>query len=105
MEEQKVYLQLSEAMECAHHIYTEGCTHVSPHEATKGTTPNNKKKGVWCPNYTTCNVLQNLIKHLASCRANRSACPQCRRIWDLLRLHSSVCDRSYHCKVPLCKYV
>ncbi|ONK71209.1 uncharacterized protein A4U43_C04F6010 [Asparagus officinalis] len=100
MEEQQVYLQLSEAMECLQHICTEGCTDVGPNEAEEAP---NKQKSLSCPNYTTCHVLQNLIKHLASCRANRSACSQCRRIWNLLRLHSSVCQFTDDCRVPLCK--
>lgn len=96
MEEQKVYFQLSEAMECLHHICTEGCTDVGPCEVTK------PKKALSCPNHTTCHALQNLLRHLASCRINRAACPQCRRIWDLLRLHSLTCQLTDHCKVPLC---
>uniref|UniRef100_A0ACD5VFA6 Uncharacterized protein n=1 Tax=Avena sativa TaxID=4498 RepID=A0ACD5VFA6_AVESA len=45
-------------------------------------------------------ILQ-LVRHLAGC-GNKGGCPQCKSIFQLLRLHSSVCDRAKPCRVPLC---
>ncbi|XVF49721.1 hypothetical protein PTKIN_Ptkin04bG0035900 [Pterospermum kingtungense] len=97
--EQSLYLQLSEAMECLEHICTEGCTNVGPHEveSTKKTGP--------CDKYTTCQGVQMLIKHFALCkrRSNGGGCSRCKRMWQLLRLHSSICDQHDSCRVPLCR--
>ncbi|XVE56671.1 hypothetical protein DITRI_Ditri04bG0029300 [Diplodiscus trichospermus] len=97
--ERSLYLQLSEAMECLEHICTEGCTTVGPYdvEPTKKTGPCNK--------YTTCQGVQLLIKHFALCkrRANEGGCSRCKRMWQLLRLHSSICDQHDSCRVPLCR--
>ncbi|GMH01206.1 hypothetical protein Nepgr_003045 [Nepenthes gracilis] len=97
-EEQSLYLQLNEAMDCLVHICTEGCTDVGPYdmEVSKRRAPCNK--------YSTCKGLQLLFRHLAACdsRANGSRCLRCRRMWQLLRLHASICDHPDPCKVPLC---
>ncbi|KAJ6817730.1 BTB/POZ and TAZ domain-containing protein 1-like [Iris pallida] len=89
IENQRVYLQLSEAMECLQRLCTDGFTK----EMIRNASDNNK----------TCHALQLLIHHIASCRNNRVACPRCRRMWNLIRLHSSICDLSDQCMVPLCK--
>ncbi|XP_022736726.1 BTB/POZ and TAZ domain-containing protein 1-like isoform X2 [Durio zibethinus] len=98
-EEQSLYLQLSEAMECLEHIYTEGCTTVAPYdvEPAKKTSPCNK--------YKTCQGVQLLIKHFALCkrRINGGGCSRCNRMWQLLKLHSSICDQPDSCRVPLCR--
>ncbi|XP_017973901.1 PREDICTED: BTB/POZ and TAZ domain-containing protein 1 [Theobroma cacao] len=97
--EQSLYLQLSEAMECLEHICTEGCTTVGPYDVEPA-----KKRGP-CNKYTTCQGVQLLIKHFASCkrRANGGGCSRCKRMWQLLRLHSSICDQPDSCRVPLCR--
>ncbi|KAL6997065.1 hypothetical protein U1Q18_007187 [Sarracenia purpurea var. burkii] len=97
-EEQRLYLQLNEAMECLDHICTEGCTSVGPYdvEPTKGRGP--------CSKFATCQGLQHLIRHFATCqRRMNGGCPRCNRMWQLLRLHSVICDQLGLCKVPLCR--
>ncbi|XVF11631.1 hypothetical protein REPUB_Repub08aG0043800 [Reevesia pubescens] len=98
-QEQSLYLQLSEAMECLEHICTEGCTTVGPYDVEP------KKKTGPCDKYTTCQGVQLLIKHFALCkrRANGGGCSRCKRMWQLLRLHSSICDQPDSCRVPLCR--
>lgn len=98
-EEQILYLQLSEAMECLEHICTEGCTSVGPYDMK----PNRNKKNP-CGKFSTCQGLQLLIRHFVTCdkRVN-GGCLRCKRMWQLLRLHSSICDQSDSCKVPLCR--
>ncbi|GAA0138617.1 hypothetical protein LIER_00328 [Lithospermum erythrorhizon] len=100
--EQNIYLQLSEAMECLEHICTEGCTSVGPYDMEPGA-----KKGP-CNKFSTCQGLQLSIKHFATCK-NRKAnggCSRCKRMWQLLRLHASICEHQTEndkCKVPLCR--
>ncbi|KAG9445520.1 hypothetical protein H6P81_011648 [Aristolochia fimbriata] len=94
----KLYLELSEAMECLKHICTEGCTSVGPHD--KGPRPDVGP----CKHFPTCQGLQRLIRHFASCeRRVPGGCSHCKRMWQLLRLHSSICDEPDSCKVPLCR--
>ncbi|KAE8721539.1 BTB/POZ and TAZ domain-containing protein 2 [Hibiscus syriacus] len=98
-EAQSLYLQLSEAMECLQHICTEGCTTVGPYDVKPA-----KKPGP-CNKYATCHGVQLLIKHFALCkrRVNGGGCSRCKRMWQLLRLHSSICDHPDSCRVPLCR--
>ncbi|KAK6920594.1 Zinc finger, TAZ-type [Dillenia turbinata] len=97
-EEQRLYLELSEAMECLEHICTEGCTGVGPYDME----PSSKREP--CGKYATCHGIQLLIRHFATCkrRAN-GGCSRCNRMWQLLKLHSCICDQLDHCKVPLCR--
>ncbi|KAF8378178.1 hypothetical protein HHK36_029515 [Tetracentron sinense] len=97
-EERNLYLQLSEAMDCLKHICTEGCTSVGPcdKEPTKNKGP--------CSKFSTCHGLQVLIRHFATCKKRvNGECSRCKRMWQLLRLHSSICDQPDCCKVPLCR--
>ncbi|KAJ9677963.1 hypothetical protein PVL29_022753 [Vitis rotundifolia] len=97
-EERCLYLQLSEAMDCLEHIYTEGCTSVGPCHLEPTT-----KKGP-CGKFSTCHGLQMLIKHFATCKKRvNGGCSRCKRMWQLLRLHSSICDQTDSCRVPLCR--
>ncbi|MQL81113.1 hypothetical protein Taro_013570 [Colocasia esculenta] len=98
-----VYLQLNEAMECLQHICTEGCTEVGPYDGE----PPSKTRGP-CRLFRTCQGLQRLIRHFATCEKKKLAvpgggCAQCKRMWQLLRLHASVCDQPEPCRVPLCR--
>lgn len=100
---QNVYLQLSEAMECLQHICTEGCTEVGPYD---GELPSRSRRP--CRLFHTCHGLQRLIRHFATCEKKKVAvpgggCAQCKRMWQLLRLHASVCDHPEPCRVPLCR--
>uniref|UniRef100_A0A0D9VHU6 BTB domain-containing protein n=1 Tax=Leersia perrieri TaxID=77586 RepID=A0A0D9VHU6_9ORYZ len=81
---QNVYLNLSDAMAALEHVFfaaDERCDG-GPH-----------RRG----------VLQ-LRRHVAGCgRKVAGGCPHCRRFFQLLRLHSSVCDDDDDsCGVPLC---
>ncbi|KAJ6875660.1 BTB/POZ and TAZ domain-containing protein 1 [Populus alba x Populus x berolinensis] len=97
-EEQRLYMELSEAMECLEHICTEGCTTVGPCDLEPS------KKRDPCDKFSICEGLQLLIKHFAICK-NRvnGKCSRCKRMWQLLRLHSSICDQTDSCRVPLCR--
>ncbi|XP_077229574.1 BTB/POZ and TAZ domain-containing protein 1-like isoform X1 [Tasmannia lanceolata] len=98
---QNVYLLLSEAMECLQHIFTEGCASVAPYDKEP-----NESKGP-CKNFSTCKKLQLLIRHFATCTKKiPGGCSHCKRMWQLLRLHSSICDQPEGdpCKVPLCRH-
>nr|ACF85695.1 unknown [Zea mays] len=90
--EQRVYMELSEAMDCLDHICTEGCTEVGPAGRAPAPAP--------CARYATCRGLQLLIRHFSQC--HRKSCARCQRMWQLLRLHSALCDRTDRCNTPLC---
>ncbi|KAL6973117.1 BTB/POZ and TAZ domain-containing protein 1 [Sarracenia purpurea var. burkii] len=99
-EEQSLYMQLSEAMECLEHICTEGCMSVGPSDME----PTEKRSP--CSKFATCRGLQLLIRHFATCkRRAKGGCSRCKRMWQLLRLHSSICDQLEPdlCRVPLCR--
>ncbi|KAL9239188.1 hypothetical protein vseg_013531 [Gypsophila vaccaria] len=97
-EENNMYLQLSEATECLSHICTEGCTSVGPSDVDT-----NKKKEP-CKRFSTCQGLQMLIMHFATCRRRvGGGCSRCKRMWQLLKLHASMCEHLYLCRVPLCR--
>ncbi|VVB04746.1 unnamed protein product [Arabis nemorensis] len=105
--EQNLYMQLSEAMDCIEHICTQGCTLVGPSNAIDN---NNTKsmiveKSKPCKAFSTCYGLQLLIRHFAVCkrRGNDKGCLRCKRMLQLLRLHSSICDQPESCRVPLCR--
>ncbi|KAG6573485.1 BTB/POZ and TAZ domain-containing protein 1 [Cucurbita argyrosperma subsp. argyrosperma] len=95
--EKRMYLQLSDAIECVEHICKEGCTDVGPHDAEPTKKP--------CSKFSTCRGVQLLIKHFATCkdRAHEGGCWRCKQMWQLLRLHASICNQSDACKVPLCR--
>jgi len=96
-EDGRLYTELSEAMVCLEHICTEGCTEVGPLdvEVGRGREP--------CSKFATCQGLQNLIRHFATCERVKRRCLRCKRMWQLFRLHSSICLRHDSCKVPLCR--
>ncbi|AED97712.1 unnamed protein product [Arabidopsis thaliana] len=102
--EQNLYLQLSEAMECIEHICTEGCTLVGPSSNLDNKSTCQAKPGP-CSAFSTCYGLQLLIRHFAVCkkRVDGKGCVRCKRMIQLLRLHSSICDQSESCRVPLCR--
>ncbi|PIA30353.1 hypothetical protein AQUCO_05600054v1 [Aquilegia coerulea] len=97
-EERSLYMQLSEAMECLEHICTEGCTSVGPYDRA----PNQQKKP--CDKFPICRALQLSIKHFATCQKRvKGGCCACKRVWQLLLLHSAICDQTGICKIPLCR--
>lgn len=97
-EEQKLYTQLSEAMDCLQHICCEGCTSVGPYNMDPS------KKRSPCSKFGTCQGIQILIKHFGACtKRGNGGCSRCNRMWQLFKLHSSICDRPEECRVPLCR--
>ncbi|KAK4488999.1 hypothetical protein RD792_004791 [Penstemon davidsonii] len=97
-EDQSLYVQLSEAMDCLEHICTEGCTSVGPCDMNL-----NEHKGP-CSKFSTCQGLQLLINHFGTCKKRvNGGCVRCKRMWQLFRLHSSICDQPDECRVPLCR--
>ncbi|XP_021909008.1 BTB/POZ and TAZ domain-containing protein 1-like [Carica papaya] len=96
--EQELYVQLGDAMECLEHICREGCTSVGPcdMEPTKQRLP--------CSKFSTCQGVQQLIRHFATCKKRvNGGCLRCKRMWQLFKLHSSICDQLDICRVPLCR--
>ncbi|KAK6153248.1 hypothetical protein DH2020_012887 [Rehmannia glutinosa] len=97
-EEQSLYIELSEAMDCLQHICSEGCTSVGPSDMDPS-----EKKGP-CSKFSTCHGLQLLIKHFGICKKRvKGGCWRCKRMWQLFRLHSSICYQPDVCRVPLCR--
>ncbi|KAL1534754.1 BTB/POZ and TAZ domain-containing protein 1-like isoform X1 [Salvia divinorum] len=97
-EVQSLYIELSEAMCCLDHICSEDCTGVGPRDMDLS-----KEKGP-CSKFSTCHGLQLLIKHVGGCKKRvNGGCLRCKRMWQLFRLHSSICDHYDECRVPLCR--
>lgn len=95
--ERKIYLQLYEAMEALVHICRDGCRTIGPHDKDF------KEDQAPC-NYTACKGLELLVRHFAGCRLRiPGKCSHCKRMWQLLELHSRLCDDSDVCRVPLCR--
>lgn len=98
-EEDKVYSQLHDAMEALVHICRDGCRSIGPHDkALDG------QQGA-C-SYPACKGLESLVRHFAACKLKVSGgCVHCKRMWQLLELHSRMCTlQDSSCKVPLCRY-
>ncbi|CAI9108467.1 OLC1v1008060C1 [Oldenlandia corymbosa var. corymbosa] len=99
IEEKKIYLQLYEAMEALLHICKEGCRTIGPRDKVL------KGSQVSC-NFPACKGIETLVRHFANCnkRVRPGGCSQCKRMWQLLELHSRMCSEPDHCKVPLCRH-
>ncbi|KAK4803887.1 hypothetical protein SAY86_003704 [Trapa natans] len=97
-EERKLYLQLHEAMEALLHICKDGCQTIGPRDKLlKGS------QGI-C-SFPACKGFEHLVRHFASCKVRvPGGCMHCKRMWQLLELHSRVCDEPGTCKVPLCRH-
>ncbi|KAK4840570.1 hypothetical protein QYF36_012581 [Acer negundo] len=97
LNERKIYLQLYEAMEALIHICRDGCRTIGPHDKDF------KENQAPC-SYTACNGLELLVRHFASCKLRvPGKCIHCKRMWQLLELHSRLCTDSNVCRVPLCR--
>ncbi|KAF3337984.1 BTB/POZ and TAZ domain-containing protein 2-like isoform X1 [Carex littledalei] len=96
---QEAYLRLNEAMDCLQHIFTEGCTEIGPRSGNLS-----KRNNDPCAWFGTCQGLQLLLRHFTMCSKKLApeGCLRCQRMWQLLHLHASICDRPDSCKVPLC---
>lgn len=96
--ERKVYMQLYEAMEALVHICKDGCRTIGPHDKVP-----QEDQGP-CQ-YAACKDLEALVRHFAGCKMRGpGGCIHCKRMWQILELHSRLCARSEDCKVPLCRY-
>ncbi|XP_071730972.1 BTB/POZ and TAZ domain-containing protein 4-like [Rutidosis leptorrhynchoides] len=95
--ERKMYLQLYDAMEALVHICRDGCRTIGPHDKVL----NEHQEPC---NYEACKGLESLVRHFAGCKLRvPGGCVHCKRMWQLLELHSRLCVDSNVCRVPLCK--
>ncbi|KAM1201120.1 hypothetical protein FF1_017429 [Malus domestica] len=98
-EEKKVYLQLYEAMEALLHICRDGCRTIGPRDKVF------KGSQVAC-GFPACKGLETLVRHFSSCKTRvPGGCGHCKRMWQLLELHSRICNDPESCKVPLCRHL
>ncbi|KAK8548256.1 hypothetical protein V6N13_054940 [Hibiscus sabdariffa] len=98
IEEKKVYLQLYEAMEALLHICKDGCRTIGPRDKVL------KGNQVTC-NFPACKGLEALVRHFSGCKTRvPGGCSHCKRMWQLLELHSRMCNEPDSCKVPLCRH-
>lgn len=95
--ERKIYMLLYEAMEALVHIYEDGCRTIGPSDKDF------KENQAPCK-YVACKGLELLVRHFAGCKLRvPGGCIHCRRMWQLLELHSRLCSGSHNCRVPLCR--
>ncbi|XP_065876268.1 BTB/POZ and TAZ domain-containing protein 4 [Euphorbia lathyris] len=97
VKEGKIYLQLYEAMEALVHICRDGCKTIGPYDRdfSGNETP--------CT-YAACKGIEQLVRHFAGCKLRiPGGCIHCKRMWQLLELHSRLCLDSNVCRVPLCR--
>ncbi|XXG62098.1 hypothetical protein AAC387_Pa05g0534 [Persea americana] len=98
LEEKKIYLQLYDAMEALLHICKDGCRTIGPRDKML------KVSQVPC-GYSACKGLELLVRHFSSCKTRvPGGCVHCKRMWQLLELHSRMCSEPDSCKVPLCRH-
>ncbi|KAL4372670.1 hypothetical protein HN51_006662 [Arachis hypogaea] len=94
--ERKIYMQLYEAMEALVHICRDGCRTIGP--CDKDFKANQPCK------YAACKGLELLVRHFAACKLRvPGGCGHCKRMWQLLELHSRICSDPDGCRVPLCR--
>ncbi|KAL3619884.1 hypothetical protein CASFOL_034796 [Castilleja foliolosa] len=99
IEEKRVYLQLHEAMEALLHICRDGCRTIGPRDKVL------KGSGHVACGFPACKGLETLIRHFSGCKAKvPGGCVHCKRMWQLLELHSQMCNDPEYCKVPLCRH-
>ncbi|KAI4326033.1 hypothetical protein MLD38_031388 [Melastoma candidum] len=95
--ERKIYLQLYEAMEALVHICRDGCRTIGPHDKAF------RKDHPPC-SFEACKGLELLVRHFAGCKLRAmGGCVHCRRMWQVLELHSRLCADPGTCRVPLCR--
>ncbi|KAF7828623.1 BTB/POZ and TAZ domain-containing protein 4 [Senna tora] len=95
--ERKIYLQLYEAMEALVHICRDGCRTIGPHDKDF------KANQAPCK-FVACKGLELLVRHFAGCKLRvPGGCNHCKRMWQLLELHSRICADPDTCRVPLCR--
>ncbi|KAI3794133.1 hypothetical protein L1987_36760 [Smallanthus sonchifolius] len=93
LNERKVYLELYEAMETLVHVCRDGCRLTGEHSKDQEPCRYESNKG-----------LESLLQHFCGCKLRvAGGCPHCKRMRQLLELHSRICADSDVCRVPLCK--
>ncbi|XAR71043.1 Histone acetyltransferase [Bertholletia excelsa] len=98
LEEKKVYLQLYEAMEALLHICRDGCRTIGPRDKML------RGSQVAC-SFPACKGLETLVRHFSTCKTRvPGGCAHCKRMWQLLELHSRMCNDPDYCRVPLCRH-
>lgn len=83
-------------MEALVHICRDGCRTIGPHDKDfKANQP--------C-SYAACKGIELLVRHFAGCKLRvPGGCVHCKRMWQLLELHSRLCADPDYCRVPLCR--
>ncbi|PIN06121.1 CREB binding protein/P300 [Handroanthus impetiginosus] len=95
--ERKIYIQLYEAMEALVHRCKDGCRTIGPRDKILIDDQDPCQ-------YAACKGLEALIRHFARCKMRGpGGCIHCKRMWQILELHSRLCANSEDCKVPLCR--
>ncbi|KAL6961360.1 BTB/POZ and TAZ domain-containing protein 4, partial [Sarracenia purpurea var. burkii] len=85
LKERKNYLQLYEAMEALVHICRDGCRTIGPHDKVL-------KEDQGPCSYAMCKAIELLVRHFAGCKMRvPGGCIHCKRMWQLLELHSHLC--------------
>ncbi|KAK6914452.1 Zinc finger, TAZ-type [Dillenia turbinata] len=96
--EEKVYMQLHEAMEALLHICKDGCRTIGPRDKML------KGSQTAC-NFPACKGIETLVRHFSGCKARvPGGCVPCKRMWQLFELHSRICSEPESCMVPLCRH-
>ncbi|KAL8117707.1 BTB/POZ and TAZ domain-containing protein 4-like [Apium graveolens] len=97
MKNRKIFVQLYDAMEALVHICRDGCQTIGPYDKVI------QKNQMPCQ-YESCKGLEALFRHLSRCKLRvPGGCKHCKRMWQLLELHSRLCADSDICRVPLCR--
>ncbi|RVW57485.1 BTB/POZ and TAZ domain-containing protein 4 [Vitis vinifera] len=92
LNEKKIYLELYEAMEALVHICRDGCRTIGPYDKIL------KEDQAPCK-YEACKGLELLVRHFAGCKLRApGGCTHCKRMWQLLELHSRLCADSDICR-------
>ncbi|OIV93495.1 hypothetical protein TanjilG_11077 [Lupinus angustifolius] len=95
--ERVIYGQLYEAMDALVHIFSDGCRTIGPHDKDF------KANQAPC-SYAACKGLELLVRHFAGCKLRLpGGCVHCKRMWQVLELHSRLCVDPDQCRVPLCR--
>ncbi|KAL9240711.1 hypothetical protein vseg_014898 [Gypsophila vaccaria] len=98
IQERKVYLQLHEAIEALIHICRDGCSKIGPRDKMLKETPD-------VCGFSACKGIEMLVRHFFGCKIRvPGGCVHCKRMWQLLELHSRICDEPDSCNVPLCRH-
>uniref|UniRef100_A0A0A9I1M4 TAZ-type domain-containing protein n=1 Tax=Arundo donax TaxID=35708 RepID=A0A0A9I1M4_ARUDO len=86
-------------MEALVHICRDGCRTIGPRDqALKGS------RSAVCK-FPACKGIELLVRHFSACRVRvPGGCANCKRMWQLLELHSRMCFTPDTCKVPLCRH-